>query len=58
MSRLGVLPSAAIIPSAALSNSHANVYPKLKGFTIGQLNIASLIKHIEEIQKSKYTDMT
>ena len=24
-------------------------YPKLEGFTIGQLNIASLIKHIEEL---------
>ena len=27
-----------------------NVYPNLKGFTIGQLNIASLTKHIEELR--------
>ena len=25
-------------------------YPKLKGFTIGQLNITSLVKHVEELR--------
>jgi exonuclease III len=31
-------------------HSQANPYPKLKGFSIGQLNIASLVKHIEELR--------
>ena len=42
---------------AALANSHAaqlndqtKIYPNFKGFTIGQLNITSLIKHIEELR--------
>jgi hypothetical protein len=31
-------------------HSQANPYPKLKGFSLGQLNIASLVKHIEELR--------
>ena len=33
-----------------LSLSSEIVYPKLKGFKIGHLNITSLIKHIEELR--------
>ena len=33
-----------------LSHKSEIVYPKLKGFKIGQLNITSLVKHIEELR--------
>ena len=33
-----------------LSHKSEFVYPKLKGFKIGQLNITSLVKHIEELR--------
>ena len=35
---------------AASADSHRNQYPKLKGFSIAQLNITSLTKHIEELR--------
>ena len=33
-----------------LSHMGEFAYPKLKGFTIGQLNITSLVKHVEELR--------
>ena len=33
-----------------LADSQRNQYPKLKGFSIAQLNITSLTKHIEELR--------
>ena len=35
---------------AVHSTSETKIYTNLKGFTIGQLNITSLIKHIEELR--------
>ena len=35
---------------AASADSQRNQYPKLKGFSIAQLNITSLTKHIEELR--------
>ena len=36
--------------SAESPHSQANPYPRRKGFSIGQPNIASLVKHIEELR--------
>jgi exonuclease III len=38
------------LPKQPLRNEGDTAYPKLKGFKIGHLNIASLPKHIEELK--------
>ena len=35
---------------AVSTDSQCNQYPKLKGFSIAQLNVTSLTKHIEELR--------